>query len=131
QLGAPIGQTRGLGYLGLAAMICGNCRPVGTLVAALVFGYPQSISLRGSGASLHSLLLVVAVVLIGLAVLQVVRKGSLRNAIMTGAGGLVFLVWFLTTDALPRDFTGMAPYVTTLLVLAFASQRLRFPAAAG
>lgn len=131
QSGYQNGQTLGLGYIGLAAMIFGNWRPVGTLVAALLFGYTQSINLRGSGDSLHSLLLVVAVVLIGLAVLQVVRKGSLRNAIMTGAGGLVFLVWFLTTDSLPRDFTGMAPYVTTLLVLAFASQRLRFPAAVG
>ena len=31
----------------------------------------------------------------------------------------------------PADFTQMAPYVTTLLVLALASQRLRMPAADG
>ena len=32
---------------------------------------------------------------------------------------------------MPSDFTGMTPYVATLLVLAFASQRLRMPAADG
>ena len=42
-----------------------------------------------------------------------------------------FLAWFLLTDAVPADFTGMTPYVATLLVLAFASQRLRMPAADG
>jgi general nucleoside transport system permease protein len=31
----------------------------------------------------------------------------------------------------PEDFTTMTPYVTTLLVLALASQRLRMPAADG
>jgi simple sugar transport system permease protein len=30
-----------------------------------------------------------------------------------------------------NEFTGMTPYVATLLVLAFASQRLRPPAADG
>ena len=31
----------------------------------------------------------------------------------------------------PEQITNMTPYVTTLLVLAFASQRLRMPAADG
>ena len=34
-------------------------------------------------------------------------------------------------DEVPSDFTSMTPYVITLLVLAFASQRLRMPAADG
>ena len=41
------------------------------------------------------------------------------------------LVWFALTDAVPNEFTGMTPYVATLLVLALASQRLRMPAADG
>jgi ABC-type uncharacterized transport system permease subunit len=45
--------------------------------------------------------------------------------------GVVFLAWYLLTDIVPREFTTMAPYVTTLLVLAVASQRLRMPAADG
>ena len=43
----------------------------------------------------------------------------------------VFLAWYLLTDVIPREFTQMSPYITTLLVLAFASQRLRMPAADG
>ena len=42
-----------------------------------------------------------------------------------GALGLGFLLWFLLTDTVPREFTGMTPYVATLLVLSLASQRLR------
>ncbi len=45
--------------------------------------------------------------------------------------GAAFLVWYLSTDVVPSDFTKMAPYVTTLLVLALASQRLRMPKADG
>ena len=44
---------------------------------------------------------------------------------------VLFLVWFMTTDAVPREFTSMTPYIATLLVLAFASQRLRMPKADG
>ena len=52
-------------------------------------------------------------------------------ALVTGAIALAILVWYLTTDEVPQDFTSMTPYVTTLLVLALASQRLRPPAADG
>jgi ABC-type uncharacterized transport system permease subunit len=44
---------------------------------------------------------------------------------------VVLLVWFLATDSVPRDFTSMTPYVTTLFVLALGTQRLRMPAADG
>jgi simple sugar transport system permease protein len=48
-----------------------------------------------------------------------------------GALGVGFLVWYLLSNEVPRDFTGMTPYVVTLLVLALAAQRLRMPAADG
>ena len=38
---------------------------------------------------------------------------------------------YLTTDTVPDQFTSMTPYVTTLLVRAVGSQRLRMPAADG
>jgi simple sugar transport system permease protein len=124
------GMTQGLGYIGLAAMIFGNWRPLGTLVAALLFGYTQSINLRGSTDSLHALLLVIAVVLVIVGVLMVVRRAP-RNAALLGVAGLLFLIWFVATDSVSSKFTGMAPYVTTLLVLTFAAQQLRMPAADG
>jgi simple sugar transport system permease protein len=48
-----------------------------------------------------------------------------------GVLGVGFLAWFLLSDQVPADFTGMTPYVATLLVLALAAQRLRMPAADG
>jgi simple sugar transport system permease protein len=44
---------------------------------------------------------------------------------------VLFGVWFAATDDVPREFTAMTPYLATLLVLAFAAQRLRMPAADG
>lgn len=124
------GQTLGLGYIGLAAMIFGNWRPGGLILAALLFGYTQSINLRGGTDSLHSWLVLVAVSLAGFAVLNVVRRRR-AAAVGTGLAAVGFLLWFLLTDSVPAAFTGMAPYVTTLLVLVFAAQHLRMPAADG
>jgi ABC-type uncharacterized transport system permease subunit len=45
------------------------------------------------------------------------------------AAGVLALYQF--TDSIPQQFTSATPYVTTLLVLALASQRLRMPAADG
>ena len=58
-----------------------------------------------------------------------------RRRFPQGAASIVVaalvLLWFALTDTVPGDFTGMTPYVATLLVLALASQRLRPPAADG
>jgi ABC-type uncharacterized transport system permease subunit len=124
------GQTGGRGYIGLAAMIFGNWRPGGLLMGSGLFGYTQAMQLRSGATSLHALLLAVAVILVVVAVIQL-RRGSRTQAIVSAVMGLLFLVWYLTTDTVPRAFTTMAPYVVTLLVLAFASQRLRMPAADG
>jgi len=123
-------MTVGMGYIGLAAMIFGNWRPGGLLIGALLFGYAQAIQLRSGEESLHGLLLVIAVVLAALALAQF-RAGSRTAAIVAAAAAAATLTWYLLSDEVPREFTGMAPYVTTLLVLAFASQSLRMPAADG
>ncbi len=124
------GQTLGMGYIGLAAMIFGNWKPGMTLAGSVLFGYTQSIQLRDGSSSLHALLLVIAILLLVIALVQW-RGGSARAALITVAGAALFLLWFFTTDSVPAKVTGMAPYVTTLLVLVFASQTLRMPAADG
>jgi simple sugar transport system permease protein len=127
--GFTVGQTGGRGYIGLAAMIFGNWQPGGLVTGALMFGYTDSLRLR-QASSVHALLLVVALVLIGVSVWRA-RKAQLTGALVMGVLGLGFLLWFLLSDSVPRDFTGMTPYVATLLVLALAAQRLRMPAADG
>ncbi|MEI6374879.1 MAG: hypothetical protein WCP26_13955 [Actinomycetes bacterium] len=55
---------------------------------------------------------------------------SLRGAIsLLIAAGV--LGWYLTTDDVPPQFALIAPYLATLLVLAFATQRRPMPAADG
>lgn len=127
--GFNTGQTGGRGYIGLAAMIFGNWRPGGLLVGSLTFGYTDSLRLRNADA-VHALLLLLAIALLAVAVWRAVR-GSLRSGVGIGVAGVLLLVWYVSTDTVPRDFTSMTPYVTTLLVLALGAQRLRMPAADG
>jgi general nucleoside transport system permease protein len=128
--GFQVGQTGGRGYIGLAAMIFGNWRPVGLFMGSTLFGYTQALPFRQGTVSVHALLLAVAVILVLVAVFQLrrgARRGGIGSLVFAGA----FLAWYLVTPEVPREFTTMAPYITTLLVLAFASQRLRMPAADG
>ncbi|MFI6828081.1 ABC transporter permease [Kribbella sp. NPDC050241] len=124
------GQTGGRGYIGLAAMIFGNWRPGGLVMGSVLFGYTDALQLRAGGEAVHALLILVAVILLGVAVLQF-RRGLKIAAATSLVIGVGFAVWFFTTDTVPADFTRMTPYVTTLLVLGLAAQRLRMPAADG
>jgi len=123
------GQTGGRGFIGLAAMIFGNWRPGGLAAGAGLFGLTDALQLR-SGEAVHALLLLVGVLLVAASIWLAVRRRPIGAAI-TVVAGAVFLFWYAVTDTLPEQITNMTPYVATLLVLAFASQRLRMPAADG
>lgn len=127
--GFTTGQTGGRGYIGLAAMIFGNWNPYGLLAGALTFGYTDALRLRDSTA-VHSLLLLAAIGLLALAAWRAYRR-QITSAVGVGIAGVLLLAWFLLADTVPREFTSMTPYVTTLLVLALGAQRLRMPAADG
>jgi simple sugar transport system permease protein len=60
-----------------------------------------------------------------------VRKGRKVQGILAIVVGALVGTWYALTDIVPPELSGTTPYVTTLLVLAFASQRLRMPAADG
>jgi simple sugar transport system permease protein len=125
------GQTGGRGYIGLAAMIFGNWRPGGLMAGAGLFGYTDAIQLRGGGTTVHALLLLLAVVLLAIGVWQIVRNKRMVQGGLAIVTAVLTGFWYAATETVPSELVGMTPYVTTLLVLAFASQRLRMPAADG
>lgn len=125
------GQTGGRGYIGLAAMIFGNWRPGGLLAGSALFGYTDAVQLRGGGTTVHAMLLLVAVVLLAVGLWQIVRRGRVLQGVLAVVAAVATGLWFLLSETVPGELTGMTPYVTTLLVLALASQRLRMPAADG
>jgi ABC-type uncharacterized transport system permease subunit len=124
------GQTGGRGFIGLAAMIFGNWRPTGLAGGALLFGYTDALQLRGGSTSVHALLLFVALLLAAVAVYHVTRRRYVMSGVTFGMAVLV-AVWYAVTKSIPPEFIQAAPHITTLVVLALASQRLRMPAADG
>ncbi|MFC4560764.1 ABC transporter permease [Nocardiopsis mangrovi] len=124
------GQTGGRGYIGLAAMIFGNWRPGGLAMGAGLFGFTDALQVRGGGAAVHSLLLLIGVALLAAAGWLLYRR-SVRKAVVVAAVAVALLAWYAFTDTLPGQLVTYSPHIATLLVLALASQRLRAPAAVG
>ncbi|MEU5266991.1 ABC transporter permease [Streptomyces hygroscopicus] len=122
------GQTGGRGYIGLAAMLFGNWRPGGLAMGAGLFGYSDALQLRNGGATVHALLLLVALGLAVLAGWRIVRKSYVAGAV-SGAAAVALLLWYALTDTVPNDLVSATPYIVTLLVMGLASQRLRMPKA--
>ena len=125
------GVDRGRGFIGLAAMIFGNWRPGGLAGRLGTLRSHRSDPAACGWGSVHAFLLAFAVLLLLGGVYQIVK----RSAYVQGGFAIVVAAltawWYFTTDTVAAELAGTAPYVTTLLVLAFASQRLRMPAADG
>ncbi|MFG2037458.1 ABC transporter permease [Dactylosporangium sp. NPDC048998] len=123
-------QTGGRGYIGLAAMIFGNWRPGGLALGASLFGYTDALQLRRGSESVHALLILVGALLLALAVWELRRRNKVV-AIASAVLGILSYVIFFTVDKIPTALVQAAPYITVLVVLALAAQRLRMPAADG
>lgn len=124
------GQVSGRGYIGLAAMIFGNWMPGGLAIGAGLFGYTDSLNLRGGAENVHALLLLAAILLVIGAIWLVVKKKYVA-AVLTLAVGVLMFTWYAVTDQVPNQVVSATPYVITLLVLALSAQRLRMPRANG
>lgn len=125
------GNSNGRGYIGLAALIFGNWRPVGVLAGALLFGYVFGVDLKDlDGTASHALLLAQSIVLATVA-LWALRKRRIVDAVLAAglSGGAA--IWWALTDSVPDWWSNILPYVIVLLVLIFFSQRLRVPAFLG
>ncbi|MFE5492260.1 ABC transporter permease [Streptomyces virginiae] len=133
EVASPIyqeGQTGGRGYIGLAAMIFGNWMPGGMALGAGLFGFIDSLKLRGGAENVHAMLLLIAILLVIVCVWQLYKKKYIQAGVSAAFAALLF-VWYALTDQVPSQFVDAAPYLTTLLVLALSAQRLRMPKADG
>jgi general nucleoside transport system permease protein len=124
------GQTAGRGYIGLAAMIFGNWMPGGLALGAGLFGYTDSLNLRGGTTNVHALILLLAILLVAGVVYLVWRRRWIPAVITLAVAALMF-VWYSTTNEVPKQLVAATPYLVTLLVLSFSAQRLRMPKADG
>lgn len=123
-------QTGGRGYIGLAAMIFGNWMPGGMALGAGLFGFTDSLKLRGGAENVHAMLLLLAILLVLVVGWQLYKRKYVSALISAVISALLF-TWYALTDQVPSQFVDAAPYVTTLLVLALSAQRLRMPKANG
>ncbi|MFF7332974.1 ABC transporter permease [Streptomyces sp. NPDC008150] len=124
------GQTAGRGYIGLAAMIFGNWMPGGLALGAGLFGYTDSLNLRGGTTNVHALILLLAILLVfGLGYLLWRRR--FVPAVVTAAVAVLMFVWYAATDEVPKQVVTATPYIVTLLVLSLSAQSLRMPKADG
>ena len=123
------GQTAGRGFIGLATVIFGNWNPWSVTIGSLVFGFTDALRTRQE--------VTVGVLLVGLGVLGAavaIRRGlgrDWRAAVLFGVPAAAMLTWYFVVRVVPAELVSFAPHLTTLLVLAFARQRLRPPAAVG
>ncbi|MEU6063191.1 MULTISPECIES: ABC transporter permease [Streptomyces] len=124
------GQTAGRGYIGLAAMIFGNWMPGGLALGAGLFGYTDSLNLRGGTVNVHALILLLAILLVFGAAYLAWKKRFVPAVITVVISALMF-VWYATTNEVPRQLVTATPYIVTLLVLSLSAQSLRMPKADG
>jgi simple sugar transport system permease protein len=114
-----------------------------------VFGLGQSLAAGRSPEAQRSVVLTLAIGVTAVAVwllVQAFRRRSDRRSgasdarhafellwppVAVAAIAAVLFAYFATVERIPDSFVAAAPYLTTLLVLAFASSSLRPPAMAG
>ncbi|HEX7096076.1 MAG TPA: ABC transporter permease [Acidimicrobiales bacterium] len=123
------GQTQGRGYIGLATVIFGNWRPIGAALGSLLFGFTDALQLRDERA-VHALLLFAAI-LITFALARSLYLRTFRTAVLLAPLAALFAIWYAASETVPNELPQVTPHVTTLLVLMFATTRLRPPAADG
>jgi simple sugar transport system permease protein len=123
------GQTAGRGFIGMATVIFGNWQALPTAIGAYLFGFTDALRTRQE-STIDAVLVIGGLLLLGLAVLRL-RERRRRTAATYAGLAAACIGWFTIVGAVPVELVAYAPQITTLVVLAVASQDLRPPAAIG
>jgi simple sugar transport system permease protein len=123
------GQTAGRGFIGMATVIFGNWQALPTAVGAYLFGFTDALRTRQE-TTIDAVLVIGGLLLLGFALVRL-RERRRRTAAVYAGLAAACIGWFTVVGVVPPELVAYAPQITTLVVLALATQDLRPPAAIG
>ena len=123
-------QPANRGFQGLAALVFGNYKPTGVAGGAGLFAYAQALTQRTGTQPVRALFLIAAITLAALALRSFYKRKLISGLSLVVLAPLA-LLYYVLNETVNNQIVFITPYVVILLVLAFASQHLRMPAADG
>ena len=134
-------MAAGRGFIALAALIFGKWRPVQTMLACLLFGFADALTIQLQGVPVSVTALRVGIFVLGVVILlfaaQLFIKRRRSAGIVSFALVIILVVIgrYLTRGLnlieVPVQFIQMIPYVVTIIVLAGFIGQSRAPKAIG